>query len=164
MNLARSLAAVLVAITTTACASADPTMASEHPRTAFVFGTVGQSEWCPAGNVKVDLATGEYAFTARASRSVCQNLGLERPVVEGRLAAAQISALNQSFERVGEQGLNACQGGRRPTDVIISNGGLHVLVVTNGQATDSAPSDLSCWTEAAWELHGLLDATFPSSR
>lgn len=164
MMMARGLAALVVAATMSACASAAPPLVRDQQRTAFVFATVGQSEWCPAGNVTVDLETGDYAFTAPAPRTVCQNPRLERPVVEGRLSASQIGPLRQSFDRASEQGLNACQSGRRPSDVVISNGGLHVLVLNNGRATNAAPSELSCWSEAAWELHRLLDATFPSGR
>lgn len=153
---------VFGAITMSACASAAQPSAVDQTRTTTILGTVGQSEWCPAGNVRVDLETGKYAFTARASRAVCQDLGLERPVVEGRLAPARLRALEQAFQRAIADGLNDCRGGRRPDDVIVSNGGVFVLVVANGRIMDTAPTELSCWTEAAWALHNLLDATFPS--
>lgn len=155
---------MFVVITMTACASAAPPMVIDHRRTAVILGTVGQSEWCPAGSVRLDLATGEYALTARAPRAVCQDLDLERPIVEGRLDASRLHALRQAFQRATTDGLNDCRGGRRPDEIIISNGGPHVLVVTHGRANDAAPTELSCWTEAAWALHHLLDETFPSSR
>lgn len=162
--MARCWAALLLVITLSACASAASPRVTEHPPTAVIFGTVGQSEWCPAGNVRVDLRTGIYALTARAPRDVCQDLDLERPVVEGRLDATRLRALKQAFQRTITDGLNDCRGGRRPDDMIFSNGGLHILLVTDGRATDAAPSDLSCWTEAAWAMHNLLAETFPSSR
>lgn len=157
-------AGLLLAVTLSACASAASPGVSEHPATAVIFGTVGQSEWCPAGSVRVDLRTGGYALTARAPREVCQNPDLERPVVEGTLDPTRLRALRQAFQRTTRDGLDACRGGRRPDDMIISNGGLHILLVTDGRATDAAPSDLSCWTEAAWAMHNLLAVTFPSSR
>ncbi|MGZ9100424.1 MAG: hypothetical protein ACXW3O_12035 [Brevundimonas sp.] len=155
---------MIVLITMSACASTAPPTVVDHRRTAVVLGTVGQSEWCPAGNVRVDLETGEYALTARAPRAVCQDLDLERPIVEGRLDGSRLRALQQAFQRTITDGLNDCRGGRHPDEIIISNGGLRVLVVTHGRATDAAPTDLSCWTEAARALHDLLDETFPSSR
>jgi len=157
-------AAAFAMITLSACASAAPPTVVGQGRTAVILGTVGQSEWCPAGAARVDLETGEYAFTPRAPRAVCQAPDLERPTVEGRLDASRLRALQQAFQRTITEGLNACRGGRRPDEVIISNGGLHVLVVTTGQAMDAAPTELSCWTAAAWALHDLLDETFPSPR
>jgi hypothetical protein len=157
-------AGLLLVVTLSACAGAASPGVREHPATAVVFGTVGQSEWCPAGSVRVDLRTGGYALTAKAPREVCQDPDLERPVVEGTLDAARLRALQRAFQRTISDGLDACRGGRRPDDIIVSNGGLHILLVTDGRATDAAPGDLSCWTEAAWAMHNLLAATFPSSR
>jgi hypothetical protein len=80
------------------------------------------------------------------------------------LNTSQVRVLHQAFQRAITGGLNGCRGGQRPKDSIISNGGLAVLVVNDGRATDAAPSDLSCWTQAAWELHNVLQATFPEPR
>lgn len=129
--------------------------------TAMVFATVGESEWCPAGNVRVDLRTGDYAFTATAPRAVCQDENLERPVSEGRLTGARLRALRQGFQGAVTDGLDFCRNGRRPEEeIVFSNGGLHVLVVTDGRHTDAAPSNLSCWTPAARSLHDRLYQTF----
>lgn len=164
MKIGKVWAISLVAITVSACASATPYTVVDQRRTAVVVGTVNQSEWCPAGNVRVDLETGDYAYTAGAPRAVCQDLDLERPIVKGQLNASQVRVLDQAFQRAITDGLNACRAGQRPKDFIFSNGGLAVLVVNNGRAMDAAPSDLSCWTEAAWALHNLLQATFPEPR
>ena len=147
-----------------ACATAGPQPASNDVGTAVVFGTVGHSEWCHAGNVRVDLETGRYALTHRAPRAVCQDAGLERPISEGRLDVAQLRALEQAFQRAVRHGLNDCRAGARPDDVIVSNGGVPVLVVTDGRGTASAPTELNCWSDAGRALHRLLDATFPPSR
>lgn len=156
--------ALLIAITTSGCASAAPPMEVPYGRTAVIFGTVGQSEWCPAGNVRIDLESGTYAFTARAPRTVCQNHDLQRPIAQGRLDVPRLQVLKEAYEQALADGLDICRGGaRRDDEFIVSNGGLHVLVVTSGRATYAAPTDLSCWTDGAWALHDLLDETFPSS-
>src|SRR4051812_12717904 len=64
---------------------AGPAAAPGLGRTAWVFATIGHSEWCPPGNVRLDLVTGLYAVTGRAARPVCGRRGLERPVVTARL-------------------------------------------------------------------------------
>ena len=149
-------------LTVSACASSSPPLINEHAQTAVIFGTVDQSEWCPAGNVRIDLETGQYALTKGASRDVCQNDDLERPVAVGRLGTDRVRTLKRAFQRTTMDGLDGCRGGSqlRTDDIIVSNGGLHVLVVTDGRHTDAAPTDLSCWSAAAWILHDLLDDTF----
>ena len=156
--------ALLMMLAASACASSNPTSIDDETRTAVIFGTIGQSEWCPAGNVRVDLETGRYVLTARASRDVCQNADLERPTAEGTLNAAKVRTLRRAFQRATLGGLDGCRGGQRlrQDEIVISNGGLHVLVVTDGHHTGAAPTDLSCWTDAAWVLHRILDDTFPT--
>lgn len=160
----RLWAAFTAMMAVSACATAGPQPVSNDVRTAVIFGTVGQSEWCPAGNVRVDLETGRYALTHRAPRTVCRDANLERPISEGRLDGAQLRALEQAFQRAVRHGLNDCRAGTRPEDIIVSNGGVPVLVVTDGRGTTSAPTELNCWSDAGRELHRLLDTTFPSSR
>lgn len=131
-------------------------------RTASIFSTVGHSEFCPAGNVTVDLRTGHYAVTLRAARRVCNDVGLERPVGKGKLFGQNLAALRTAYLRVLSDGLESsvCRGGGRPQDIIVNNGGTPVLALTTGRATASAPGDLSCWSEAATALHDTLDRIF----
>lgn len=156
-------AALTAMMAVSACATASPQPVSNDVRTAVIFGTVGQSEWCPAGNVRVDLETGQYALTRRAPRAVCWDASLERPISEGRLDGAQLHALEQAFQRAVSHGLNDCRAGTRPDDIIVSNGGVPVLVVTDGRGTTSAPTEFNCWSDAGRNLHSLLDTTFQSS-
>jgi hypothetical protein len=131
--------------------------------TAQVFSTVGHSEWCPAGNVTLDLRTGRYALTPTAPRRVCENVGLERPVRKGRLAGRRLTAVRAAYLRVLSEGLESpvCQAGRRPQDyIVVSNGGTPILVVTSGRGSLSAPDELTCWSEAASGLHDILDEAF----
>ena len=136
-------------------------------RTAWAFSTVGQSEWCPAGNVMLDLRTGHYELTPRAPRSVCNKPALQRPIRRGTLSARQLAPLRAAYLRALREGLEkpVCQGGGLPesTEVIIDNGGLRVLVVTDGSRSISAPDALGCWTHAAMDLKDLLDRVFSPS-
>lgn len=140
----------------------DPAPAVRLGRTAWIFATVGHSEFCPAGNLILDLKTGRYTLTPRASRRTCQQAGLERPVVRGRLAGARLAGVRTAYLRSLSEGLESelCREGGRPENITISNGGTPVLVATNGSGSGSAPDDLSCWSEAATALHDALDEAF----
>lgn len=135
-------------------------------RTAWLVATVGQSEFCSPGNVRLDLRTGRYQFTARASRRTCNEAGLERPVRIGTLGVAPLRAVRAAYLRVLREGFvnPACRNGGRPDEIVVSNGGTPVLVLTNGAGTGSAPDDLTCWSDAATALHDALDDAFPSNR
>ena len=131
-------------------------------RTALILSTVGHSEWCPAGNVRLDVRTGKYTWTATARRPVCIDPELERPVQQGRLPPDRLASVRAAYLRAQTGGLidEGCQDGRGPKNVIVSNGGPQVLVLTNGARTTSAPDDLSCWSDAAYALHDMLDRMF----
>jgi len=135
-------------------------------RTEWVVATVGHSEWCPAGNVRLDLRTGRYALTPRAPRRVCGDVGLERPVIMGRLRAERLEAVRAAYRRVLAQGVEnpICRHGRRPDTIIISNGGTPILLVATGATMVSAPNDQSCWGKATTALHDLLDETFGTTQ
>jgi hypothetical protein len=131
-------------------------------RTAWVFATIGHSEWCPAGNVRLDLVTGRYELTGRAARRECGRRGLERPVVTARLGGARLAAIRAAYRRVFAEDLESleCREGKHPAAFVISNGGTPILVVATGALTLGAPDDLACWSDAANALHGALDETF----
>src|SRR4051794_6834026 len=98
-------------------------------RTAWVFSTVGHSEWCPAGNVILDLRTGRYTLTPRASRRVCNDATFERPVEKGRLGLDQLAAVRSAYLRGQTEGLTVCRYGEQPKTVVISNGGVPILIL-----------------------------------
>ncbi|MEA3032088.1 MAG: hypothetical protein QOH86_104 [Sphingomonadales bacterium] len=131
-------------------------------RTAWIFATIGHSEWCPAGNVRLDLVSGRYDLTARAARRVCGRRGLERPVVAARLAGSRLETLRADYRRVLTEGLESpdCRDGKHPDQVWISNGGTPILVVATGADTAAPPEDVVCWSDAAKALRGALDETF----
>lgn len=130
-------------------------------RTAWIFSTVGHSEWCPAGNVKLDLRTGRFELTPRADRRVCGDHSLQRPIKMDKLNGAKLGALRTAYLRVLAEGVesHACRYGE-PHDIIINNGGVPILIVATGYATRSAPDDWGCWSEAANSLHELLNHAF----
>jgi hypothetical protein len=55
-----------------------------------------------------------------------------------------------------------CRNGGRPKDIVVDNGATPVLILTSGAGTTSAPDDLSCWSDAASALHGVLEDAFRS--
>ena len=106
-------------------------------RTAWVFATLEHSEWCPAGNVRLDLQTGRFAFTSGAPRRICQQPGLERPVAMGRLGAARLAAIRAAAARARAEGFvhPSCRGGPRRDDIVVSNTATPILVLTIGAGT-----------------------------
>ena len=156
----------LIAALLAASQPSPPANVAALGRTAWLFATVQHSEWCPAGNVRLDLQTGRYAFTARAPRRVCQQAGFERPVAAGRLAPGRLAAIRAAAARVLTEGFvhPECANGGRRREIVVDNGGIPVLVLTNGAGTAAAPDDLGCWSDAANALHASLDDAFPSPR
>lgn len=145
-------------------ASPEPSaLKAEHfGRTARIFSTVGHSEFCPPGNVTLDVRNGRYALTRTAPRSVCDDVTLERPQQRGRLAGAKLAKIQTAYQRVLNEGFASqrCRDRSPSGEIFINNGGTPVLVLTTGRATGSAPDALSCWNGAAKALHNLLEATF----
>jgi hypothetical protein len=126
-------------------------------RTATIFATIDRSEWCPAGNVQIDLVTGGFALTSGASRDLCNDTGLQRPVTKGQLDEARLATLRTAYTAAQRQGLTQCGGGKKPGRIVVSNGGPAILVLTNGAGTIAAPDQLGCWTDAAMDLSRLLE-------
>ncbi len=129
---------------------------------AWIFSTIHHSEWCPAGNVRLDLRTGQFALTAGAARSVCDDIRLERPVIAGTLEKEQLDRVLAGFRRVQTEGVEKpiCRDGGRPDEIIVSNGGTPLLVLATGAETGAPPSDLTCWSDAANFLYDVLQDVF----
>lgn len=145
-----------------AAAQPAPPPASGIGRTAWLFATVGHSEWCPAGSVRLDVRTGAYELTPRASRHVCNLAGLERPAIKGRLAGDRLAGIRTAFLRATSEGLESeiCREGKKPDEIVITNAGPGILVATNGRASMAAPDDRSCWSRAARDLEQQLEEAF----
>jgi hypothetical protein len=148
-------------------AAAQPASAPPAPtigRTAWVFSTISNGEWCPAGNVRLDLRTGRYELTQGARRPVCNDRNLERPVTTGTLPGPSLADIRTAYLRALGDGLvePACRDGTGPTRIVV--GGKMILVLASGSQTISPPDDLSCWSEAASFLQNLLDHQFRAQR
>ena len=133
-------------------------------RTAWIFATIGHSEFCPPGDVMIDLRSGRYSLTARAPRRICERRDLERPVRKGRLVYTSLARLRSAYLRVLAEGLDDADchkpKGPGPQMIVINNGGTPTMVLATGRETGAAPDDLNCWSKAATALHDVLDEVF----
>jgi len=127
-----------------------------------IIATIGHSEGCPSGNVILDLPIGSYVLTPRAARSFCKDMKLNKRVISGTLRRERIAAMQSASQRVLSEGLQkpACRERGRPENIIVSNGGTPILVITDGITTTSAPDDFTCWSEAANSFYEVLDEAF----
>jgi hypothetical protein len=101
----------------------------------------------------------------------CAAPGLRRSrsrkaVDQGQTSRAELGGSPHAYFRALTQGLENpdCQPAGRLNNVVVSNGGTPVLVLTNGRGTLSAPDELSCWSDAADALHEALDSAFSSAQ
>ncbi len=131
-----------------------------------IFATIGHSEWCPRGNVRLELTTGRYRVTAPRTWRTCRRPPFRRRVSAGVLAPADLGSVILAFQRVRNEGLEqpACRNGGQPEVVYLSNGGDPTLRLTSLGRTLSPPGNRSCWSDAAWGLHRLLEELFDPRR
>lgn len=129
---------------------------------ARIFATVGHSEFCPAGNVTLDVTTGRYELTPRAPRRNCDEPTLERPARTGILDGERLHAVRSAYARVLSEGLEVAGCTQNPPRevIIVANGGVPILIVTTGQLAASAPDNRICWSVAANALHLAVDRAF----
>jgi len=131
------------------------------PADPVIFATVGHSEWCPAGNVQLDLGTGDYTLTPRAARAVCSDPELARPVLRGKLEATRLSAIREAWDHARKDGLNICRRGE--SGGVISNAGTPIMVLTSGVRTIAAPQEYGCWSKAGSALYRAIDESFETA-
>jgi hypothetical protein len=135
---------------------------ADSSRSASVFTTVGHSEWCPPGTVRLNLDTGRYTVTAPRTWRVCRRPPFRSRVRMAVLAADALAAVQAAYRNALSEGLGnpACQTGVRPRAIVVGNGGTPSLRLTSSGRTMAAPNDFVCWSEAAWRLHRLLNDMF----
>jgi hypothetical protein len=127
-----------------------------------IFATIGHSEWCPAGTVRLDLGTGRYTMRAPARQGSCHRPFLHR-IRMAVLPVEDLARLQAAYARAAAEGLMnpACRTGGQPREVVISNGGTPVMRLTERGRTTSPPGEtLTCWSEAAMQLHDTLEIIF----
>jgi hypothetical protein len=156
------LRAVLVAWLAAAAVAAGASGLAHPGHSASVFATVGHSEWCPPGSVRVDLGTGRYTVTAPRTWQVCTRPPFRSRIRRGRLGPDDLAAVWAAYRDAESAGLAnpVCRNGARPENIVISNGGTPTLRLTDRGRTVSPPNDSSCWSEAAWRFHRLLEDLF----
>jgi hypothetical protein len=129
---------------------------------ASVFATVGHSEWCPPGTVRLNLGTGRYTLRAPRTWRACRRPAFRSRIATDVLAAEELAAVRAAYQRAAAAGLmhRDCRNGWRPDLIIISNGGTPVMRLTRRVRTRSPPADLTCWSDAARRLHRALEDMF----
>lgn len=140
-----------------------PSDAHALGHSGVIVSTIGHSEWCPPGDMRLDLETGRYLVIRRAPRKTCNESNPEREVASGILALGQLQRVRAAALLVQTDGaLNSdCRAGGKPLDhVVISNGGTPHLLLSTDRAFTWAPDDLSCWSEAVHDLYNALGDTF----
>lgn len=127
-----------------------------------ILSTVGHSEWCPPGNVRLDLGTGRYLLAPHSRPDTCNAPHLQRPVRQGAVSRATLERLRAASLRLEAEGvLNPdCRAGRKPQNLVISNGGTPHLALSTVRGVTWSPDDLSCWSKAGMDLHQALERVF----
>lgn len=127
-----------------------------------IEASVGHSEWCRNGTVRLNLATGRYLVRAPRTWLSCRRPAWRRAVSTGILPAGDLRAVREAWRRAEAEGLDnpACRNGGRPPQIVIMNTYPWTLRLTNGRRTSAAPNDLSCWSEAARQFELTLEHLF----
>ena len=129
---------------------------------AMIISTIGQSEWCPAGDVRLELSTGSFVLRALTRSPDCNSQSFERPVTQGVLGASDLERVRVAALKVQADGLVRleCRRGGKPGQVVISNDGPRHLALSTDHGLSWTPEDLSCWTESGLDLHRTLEEVF----
>jgi len=132
---------------------------------ASIFATIGHSEWCPPGTVRLNLATGRYLVRAPRTWLRCRRPAYQGPIRTAVLGAENLAAVRVAWQAAVSEGLEhpSCRNGGQPPGLYLSNGGDPTLRLTARGRTLSPPGNRSCWSDAAWRLHRLLEDLFDPS-
>lgn len=142
--------------------SGSPAIGQERPYQASLVASVGHSEWCPPGTVQLDLMTGHYTVTAPRDWRTCRRPSWALRTRAGMMTSLELVPIQVTFQNAIEGGLEhpLCRIGRRPEQIVVSNGGTPVMRLTERGRTTAAPNDRTCWTGAASRLQCLLETAF----
>jgi hypothetical protein len=131
-----------------------------------IVASVGHSEWCRTGTVRLNLMTGRYSVTAPPTWRTCRRPLWPSAIRRSVLPAAELAAVREAWQRAEAEGLEsaACRNGGRPENIIISNGGARTLRVALHGRTIAPPGDENCWSQATTQLHDVLERLFNPRR
>lgn len=134
----------------------------EPGHSGIVFSTVGHSEWCPSGTVRLDLATGRYTVTAPSTWRECRRPPFRSRINAGVLDADELVRARDAYRSVEAEGLEhrACRNGGRPDRIIVSGSRTPILRMINRARTRTAPAEHSCWSDAGLQFRRVLEDLF----
>jgi hypothetical protein len=138
--------------------AAQPAIA-EGAGSGAVFAVMGRNEWCPSGSVYLDLQTGAFMLYPRLTRSACSDRTAPSPVERGTLPLAELRRVRSAYQEARRVGLS-----REKCEVVISNGGPQMVVITAPGFSARTPEQDGCWSEGANRLHAVLFQVFGKQR
>jgi hypothetical protein len=127
-----------------------------------ILASVGHSEWCPAGTLRLNLMTGRYTVTAPPRWRECIRPVWPSLVRAGVIGTGVLAGIRLAYARTRSEGLEApdCRNNGQPPRLVISNGGPRSLSLVARGMTTRPPRNEGCWSDAASRLHRLLDDRF----
>lgn len=136
-----------------------PLIAQQHADSAALFALFDKNEWCPGGSVYLDLKTGSFMLYPRVVRRACDDPDAYGPVQQGMLAGDELRLLRSAYLQARQAGLR-----REDCELVLSNGGPELLVITGPVFAARTPDDEGCWSEEAIALHDALFKIFGEAR
>ncbi len=124
-----------------------------------IFALLDKNEWCPGGSVFLDLNSGSYVLHPRLERSACADNSTVAVIEKGRVSGQVLKRVRSEFADASRLGLrkNECQ-------IVISNGGPEILVLSSPVFSDITPENEGCWSAEAVILHQTLFDLFGRQR
>jgi hypothetical protein len=150
--------AILALIAALPLPAAQPAIA-EGQGSGAVFAVMGRNEWCPGGSVYLDLQTGAFMLYPRLTRSACSDRTAPLPVERGTLPLVELQRVRSAYQEARRIGLS-----RDKCEVVISNGGPQMVVITAPGFSARTPEQDGCWSEGANRLHAVLFEVFGKQR
>jgi hypothetical protein len=146
--------------------SGTPAIGRERPYQASLVASIGHSEWCRTGRVRLNLATGHYTITAPPTWRTCRRPPWPSRVRTAVLPSADLATIRDAWRRAESEGLErpVCRNGGRPETMYVSNGGARTLRLTLHRRTLAPPRDEDCWSDAASHLHDVMERMFNPRR
>ena len=132
-------------------------------RSGSLFATVGGSEQQSPGLLSLDMRNGRYQLAPLPPKAGFRAINFIR-VRQDRLAAVELAKVRAAFGEAIASGLAepGCAKLAPPANIAVRNGEAPLLELTALGRKRTAPRELSCWTQAARNLHEILETRFAS--